>query len=119
MNAVMRIGAITVLSIFAVFTSPIEAGEEWGRNPFAFGRANEATDGNVAGRAKPGGSPLSVEMVMVHEGKSMAVVNGRTVAVNDVVNGAVVSGISMESVSFKKNGKIVVRRVGEDSDETN
>lgn len=113
----MSMGASAGLALFAVFPSPLEAGEEWGRNPFAFGRANETATGNGTAHTKHDGSALSVEMVMIHEGKSMAVVNGRAVAVDDVVNGAVVSGISMDSVSFTKNGKIVVRRVGEDSDE--
>ncbi|MBF0293344.1 MAG: hypothetical protein HQK86_14440 [Nitrospinae bacterium] len=114
----MRIGAITGLALFAVFASPLEADEEWGRNPFAFGRANATAAGNGTAHAKSSGPSLCVEMVMMHEGKSMAVINGRTVAVNDIVNGAVVTVISMDSVSFAKNGKTLVRRVGDDSDET-
>jgi hypothetical protein len=117
MNALMRISVIVALVSSAIFTSPLEAGEEWGRNPFAFGRASETAAGNGTERAKPGASPLAVEMVLIHADKRLAVVNGRTVAVNDVVDGAVVSGISMDSVSFVKNGKTVVRRVGENYDE--
>lgn len=117
MNALMRISVIVALAAPAIFTSPLEAGEEWGRNPFAFGPASETAAGNGTANAKPGASSLAVEMVLIHAGKRLAVVNGRTVAVNDVVGGAVVSGISMDSVSFVKNGKTVVRRVGENYDE--
>ena len=117
MNALVRINAITVLALSAISVSPVEAGEEWGRNPFAFGRANGTASGNGTAHAKSSGPSLCVEMVMMHEGKSMAVVNGRTVAVNDIVNGAVITVISMDSVSFAKNGKTLVRRVGDDSDE--
>ena len=118
MNAAMRIGAVITLVASAIFAPASEAGDGWGKNPFAFGHASETAAGNGATRAKPGASSLAVEMVLIHDGKRFAVVNGRKVTVNDVVDGAVVSAISMDSVSFVKNGKTVVRRVGENPDET-
>lgn len=117
MNAVMRISAVITLTASAIFAPPSEADGGWGRNPFAFGHASETAAGNGTTRAKPVSPALAVEMVLIHDGKTLAVVNGRKVAVNDMVDGAVVSGISMDSVSFVKNGKTVVRRVGEDTDE--
>ena len=96
---------------------PVFCDDGWGRNPFAFGRSAETAAGNATTRAKPVGSSLAVEMVFIHDGARLAVVNGRTVAVSDVVDGAVVSGIWMDSVSFVKNGKALVMRVGEGSDE--
>ncbi len=109
----MRISAVITL----IFAQPSAADNGWDRNPFAFGHATETAAGNGTTRAKPVTSSLVVEMVLIHDGKRLAVVNGRKVAMNDMVDGAVVSGISMDSVSFVKNGKTVVRRVGEDTDE--
>lgn len=117
MNTATRTGVVITLLASAVFVPLSEADDGWARNPFAFGRASQTTAENGATRAKPVGSALAVEMVLIHDGKRLAVVNGRKVAVSDVVDGAVVSVISMDSVSFVKNGKTVVRRVGEDTDE--
>lgn len=116
MNALMRITAVITLAAFAIFAPPSEADEEWGRNPFTFGHAVEMTV--KKGVAKPRDFALSVEMVLIHDGKKLAVVNGRKVGIADTVEGAVVTGISMDSVSFVKNGKTVVRSVGEYPDET-
>jgi hypothetical protein len=116
MTAALRIIAVITLAVSAIFIPTSEADEEWGRNPFAFGRAVEMTVKN--GLAKPRDSALSVEMVLIHDGKQMAMVNGRKVEIADTVGGAVVTAISMDSVSFVKNGKTVVRSVGEHPDET-
>jgi len=116
-NAAMRISAVITMAASCIFAPPSEADDGWGRNPFAFGHASQTAAGNGTTHAKPVSSALAVEMVLIHDGKALAVVNGRKVAVNDVVDGAVVCGIWMDSVSFVKNGKTVVRRVGEDSDE--
>lgn len=116
MNAAMRAIAVITIAVSAIFIPTSEADEEWGRNPFTFGHAVEMTVKN--GVAKPRDSALSVEMVLIHDGKRMAVVNGHKVGVNDTVDGATVTGISMDSVSFVKNGKPVIRRVGEYPDET-
>jgi hypothetical protein len=116
MNAAMRVIAIMTIAASAICAPFSEADDEWGRNPFTFGHAVEMTVKN--GAAKPRVSALSVEMVLIHDGKPMAVVNGHKVGIADTVDGAVVTGISMDSVSFAKNGKTVVRRVGEYPDET-
>lgn len=114
----MRVITVITIAVSAIFIPTSEADEEWGRNPFTFGHAVEMTVKNGAAHAKPGDSALSVEMVLIHDGKRMAVVNGHKVGVNDTVDGATVTGISMDSVSFVKNGKPVIRRVGEYPDET-
>jgi hypothetical protein len=115
-TAIRGIGVLA-LALSTIFTRISEADEEWGRNPFTFGRSAETTV--KKGAAKPADSGLSVEMVLIHDGKQVAVVNGRKVGVNDTVDGAIVTGISMDSVSFVKNGKTVVRNVGDNPDETN
>ena len=115
MTTAIRVIVVITLALSAISTTVSEADEEWGRNPFTFGSSDEMTV--KKGVAKPAGSGLSVEMVLIHDGKQMAVVNGRKVGVNDTVDGAVVTGISMDSVSFVKNGNTVVKRVGEYPDE--
>lgn len=116
MNDVMRVIAVITIAVSAIFIPTSEADDEWGRNPFTFGNSAEMTV--EKGVAKPRVSGLSVEMVLIHDGKQMAVVNGHKVGIADTVDGAIVTAISMDSVSFAKNGKTVVRRVGEYPDET-
>jgi chromosome segregation ATPase len=103
--------------VSTIFIPTSEADDEWNRNPFTFGHAVEMTVKNRAAHTKPGDSALSVEMTLIHDGKQVAVVNGRKVGIADTVEGATVTAISMDSVSFVKNGKTVVRSVGDNSNE--
>lgn len=119
MNAAMRIAAVMAVSVSTVLTQPSEAGEEWGRNPFAFGNAAGITERKASASPKSWASALTVEMVLMHDNKPIAVVNGRKALVNDTVDGAVITSITMDSVSFAKDGKTVIRSVGGDPDETN
>lgn len=105
------------LAAFAILAHPSEADEGWGRNPFTFGNVGEMTVKKGAPNVKPRDLALFVEMVLIHDGKKLAVVNGRKVCVADIVEGAMVTGISVDSVTFEKNGKTVVRSVGEHPDE--
>jgi hypothetical protein len=111
----MRASVSVICAVVALFPPMAPAETEWGRNPFVFGKKAE-TRPEKSGPAKPEREWPSVEMAIVQGNMRFAVVNGRKAAIGDSVDGAIISDITMESVTFVKNGRTFIKSVGEMDD---
>ncbi len=100
---------LTALFALAFIFSGFEASAEpgWNRDPFRFGPDRFSTE---AGQA-PERAPAKLEMILITDDLKIAVFNGRSYHVGDIIDGFKITEISLDSVISSGGGKEKVFKI--------